>query len=663
LKSNKYTQLGGVPKRPGLAMQKSGSSATLPNPNRPSSTVSAALSPAPATITHNKSMPINKSTPLRMTVSPSMPDMGMLSSSPEARSRGGSILLGDEALFGNATQESTVLDKLSEQEDNEDCVPCIIRTVGDVSELKYDMLEIDIAANSGTTLPSNQQLERWAYELSLQCLLYKSSENGAHSHEHDASGLSDAAAGTSHESLANAATAVTTLESIQRLQKAFNLHPHAEAEVRSRTTCLTPQEFVLRVSELLHSQLELHKHEFKENDAFLNWKERQTQHLDDIGSKLSRQREDVVARVRVDIIEGRGFVTRKEVARRFGGLTGFLSNTATVDSSDPFVEIQLGNQPPVKTQIESNTTTPLWNQTYVFDVVALPEETEASMQNVELKLTLWHSVAGWPDVKIGLIRIPLQSLKQKEYKDEWHAVRDPSDMCSLAEVKVRIAYAPLKFDFQPAPLNVGQLYRILFRKLICLDGIEYVAAPADDALGLIPTSEVTQEGAIFSLAPLTHFSLHRDSKELLDAFASIYCVPRAAVDIATLEMLIYFGESKKHLDSILSIMKTYVWELFSLQKIHSSVFSELKNVIATEFVERLITDCINCFDLSLLSLVDSQDSSPVIKAFHSALSVYRFLYPSSYLPRLQAALKDRITARYRKWKTSPSSSTGHVCIS
>jgi hypothetical protein len=50
--------------------------------------------------------------------------------------------------------------------------PCIISTVGDVSEFKYDILEIEITANSGTILPSNQPLERWAYELSLQYLLY-----------------------------------------------------------------------------------------------------------------------------------------------------------------------------------------------------------------------------------------------------------------------------------------------------------------------------------------------------------------------------------------------------------------------------------------------------------------------------------------------------------
>lgn len=549
------------------------------------------------------------------------------------------------------------MDRIRAGDSADDSVPCIVRTVGDVSEIKYDILTFELASAAGLTPAASSQMEKWAYELALQCLLYKSSEygldkadsNASQSHVSDSSGGQTGAGGNHVD---------TTLAAIQKLQKAFNLHPHAEAEVRSRTTCLTPQEFVLHVTELLHSQLELHKHEFKESDAFLNWKETQTQRLDEIGSKLSRQREDVVARVRVDVVEGRGFVTRKEVARRFGGLTGFLSNTATVDSSDPFIEIQVGNSPPVKTHVENNTTTPVWNQTYVFDLV-LPEDGRDDTPLGELRLTLWHSVAGWPDVRVGTIRIPLPSLKQREYKDEWHAVRDPSDLCSLGEVKIRIAYAPLKFEFQPAPLSVGPLYRILFRKLICLDGIEYVAAPADDALGLIPTSEVTQEGAIFSLAPLTHFSLQSDSKELLDAFASIYCVPPSAVDIVTLEMLIYFGESKRHLDSILTIMKTYVWELFSLPKLQASVFSELKNTIATEFIERLITDCINCFDLGLLSSRDSQDASPVIKAFHSAVSVYRFLYPSSYLPRLQSSLKDRITSRYRKWKTSPSS-TVHV---
>lgn len=105
-----------------------------------------------------------------------------------------------------------------------------------------------------------------------------------------------------------------------------------------------------------------------------------------------------------------------------------LPNMDAVGKSDPYVALQLGDSPKVKTDVKQDTLSPKWNQDFSFPIVD---------PNATLHIIVYDEDVASDD-KMGKLDILLSSLKNDDVVDQWYPLKSASVFKKGGEIHLLI---------------------------------------------------------------------------------------------------------------------------------------------------------------------------------------------------------------------------------
>lgn len=299
-----------------------------------------------------------------------------------------------------------------------------------------------------------------------------------------------------------------------KLRRAFAFPSRAEEEIRASVKCLNGPSYFKSILRQKAKAIEkhpvYHKSVFLTPVAFESWKKSEQQRIETAkiqvkqlasGTTANPPPSDAQARIWLKIAEARGLQSRSEAA---GGVLNKIANATILAgraSHEPYVVVKLGKQR-FQTEKLKNVTNPTWNSEFIIDVPLLDESDAGNVSDgAEVRISVWHQISGYPDVKLGQVVLKISDLKLKRFEDDWFDLDKPDTKskrrrsssgsrsraerqsampsATLAEsargeIKIAYGYVPLQGvdavqEKSPHEENFNALYNLLLEKLIAAD--------------------------------------------------------------------------------------------------------------------------------------------------------------------------------------------------